>query len=334
MRFTSTGVEKYTLRYLYDESNSPVGFGIQYPSETAWTNYYFAKNLQGDVIALYLWNGTSTGTLVATYKYDPWGKPIGIFDASGATISQTAANVAAYNPFRYRGYHYDADTEFYYLQSRYYDPGICRFINADTFASTGQGFLGCNMFAYCGNNPISRSDSTGHTWWDYVKEKVCEAWNIVADATSKAANATAEWVSNAWDDATTWVSNATTDAWNWISQAATDAWNWTSRAATDAWNWTSQAATDAWNWTKGAAIAVKNFAVDRFSTPEKAANTLSAIGFAIDAEAAYLGLAAAGFAVPTFGMSVATAGSAAAILVVVSLPFHGAAMVLGFLDEE
>ena len=79
---------------------------------------------------------------------------------------------------------------------------------------------------------------------------------------------------------------------------------------------------------------MKNFAVDRFSTPEKAANTLSAIGFAIDAEAAYLGLAAAGFAVPTFGMSVATAGSAAAILVVVSLPFHGAAMVLGFLDEE
>ena len=61
-RFTSTGAEKYTLRYLYDESNSPVGFGIQYPGGTTWTNYYFAKNLQGDVIALYLWNGTSTGT--------------------------------------------------------------------------------------------------------------------------------------------------------------------------------------------------------------------------------------------------------------------------------
>ena len=97
-RFTSTGTEKYTLRYLFDENNSPVGFGIQYPSETTWTNYYFAKNLQGDVIALYLWNGTSTGTLVATYKYDLWGKPIGIYNASGATISQTAANVAAYNP--------------------------------------------------------------------------------------------------------------------------------------------------------------------------------------------------------------------------------------------
>ena len=160
-RFTSTGAEKYTLPYLYDESNSPVGFDIQYPGGTTWTNYYFAKNLQGDVIALYLWNGTSTGTLVATYKYDPWGKPIGIFDASGATISQTAANVAAYNPFRYRGYRYDADTGFYYLQSRYYDPAICRFINADAFASTGQGFLGHNMFVYCSNNSVNMIDPTG-----------------------------------------------------------------------------------------------------------------------------------------------------------------------------
>ena len=160
-RFTSTGAEKYTLRYLYDESNSPVGFGIQYPSETTWTNYYFAKNLQGDVIALYLWNGTSTGTLVATYKYDPWGKPIGIYNASGATISQTAANVAAYNPFRYRGYRYDADTGFYYLQSRYYDTAICRFINADRYTDTGEKLVGYNMFVYCNNNSIVYTDFSG-----------------------------------------------------------------------------------------------------------------------------------------------------------------------------
>ena len=165
-RFTSTGAEKYTLRYLFDENNSPVGFGIQYPGGTTWTNYYFAKNLQGDVIALYLWNGTSTGTLVATYKYDLWGKPIGIYNASGATISQTAANVAAYNPFRYRGYRYDADTGFYYLQSRYYDPAICRFINADSIANLGANsdFNSCNLFAYCGNNPINRADSEGSFW--------------------------------------------------------------------------------------------------------------------------------------------------------------------------
>ena len=160
-RFTSTGAEKYTLRYLFDENNSPVGFGIQYSGGTTWTNYYFAKNLQGDVIALYLWNGTSTGTLVATYKYDLWGKPIGIYNASGATISQTAANVAAYNPFRYRGYRYDADTGFYYLQSRYYDPAICRFINADRYTDTGEKLVGYNMFVYCNNNSIVYTDFSG-----------------------------------------------------------------------------------------------------------------------------------------------------------------------------
>ncbi len=99
--------------------------------------------------------------MVATYKYDPWGKPLGIYNASGSSISQTASNVAAYNPFRYRGYRYDADTGFYYLQSRYYDPAICRFINAGEYSDTDDGLLGFNMFAYCLNNPMNRSDPNG-----------------------------------------------------------------------------------------------------------------------------------------------------------------------------
>ena len=108
-RFTASGAERYTLRYLFDESNSSVGFGIQYPSDasTCWENYYFAKNLQGDIIALYRSDyNSSTGsyyaTQVATYEYDPFGAPVAIRSASGSTISQTAAHVAAYNPFRYR----------------------------------------------------------------------------------------------------------------------------------------------------------------------------------------------------------------------------------------
>ena len=50
----------------------------------------------------------------------------------------------------------------YYLKSRYYDPEVCRFINADAFVSTGQGIIGYNMFAYCGNNPVASSDPSGH----------------------------------------------------------------------------------------------------------------------------------------------------------------------------
>ena len=98
---------------------------------------------------------------MAKYAYDPFGQVLSVTNASGTAISPTAANVANYNPFRYRGYYYDTESGFYYLQSRYYDPKICRFINADSCITTGQGFLGFNMFAYCLNNPIKYTDNGG-----------------------------------------------------------------------------------------------------------------------------------------------------------------------------
>ena len=73
------------------------------------------------------------------------------------------------NPLRYRGYVYDIETGYYYLQSRYYDPEIGRFINADAFVSTGQGLLSNNMFAYCGNDPVNKYDPSGHMM---VQQKV------------------------------------------------------------------------------------------------------------------------------------------------------------------
>ncbi len=65
------------------------------------------------------------------------------------------------SPFRYRGYYFDAESGMYYLGSRYYDPEIGRFISPDVFISTGQGFVGYNMFAYCNNNPVNSVDSSG-----------------------------------------------------------------------------------------------------------------------------------------------------------------------------
>ncbi len=62
---------------------------------------------------------------------------------------------------RYRGYVFDQETGLYYLQSRYYNPEVGRFINADAYTSTGQGMLGNNMFAYCNNNPVNRQDPSG-----------------------------------------------------------------------------------------------------------------------------------------------------------------------------
>ena len=67
------------------------------------------------------------------------------------------------NPLKYRGYYYDSDLGLYYLQSRYYDANTCRFINADGYVSTGQGFTGYNMFAYCNNNPVMYRDDSGNS---------------------------------------------------------------------------------------------------------------------------------------------------------------------------
>ena len=101
---------------------------------------------------MYLVDGT--GATVAAYEYDPYGN---ILSATG--------EMAEINPLRYRGYYYDAELEMYYLQSRYYDPAIGRFINADSFISTDGGVLDSNMFAYCGNNPVMGYDPTGHFNW-------------------------------------------------------------------------------------------------------------------------------------------------------------------------
>ena len=110
------------------------------------TVYYYITNLQGDVISL----ETTDGMQGAHYYYDAWGK-----------ILACDGTLAELNPLRYRSYVYDQETGFYYLQSRYYDPAIGRFLNADVYISTGQGMIGNNMFTYCNNNPVEKKDSEG-----------------------------------------------------------------------------------------------------------------------------------------------------------------------------
>ena len=131
----------YELYFTYDGTGTPVTV-IQ-----NGTTYYYVTNLQGDVIAIL----DGTGTKVVEYAYDAWGNTI-------LTVDNSRTNLAAVNPLRYRGYIYDGPTGCFYLQSRYYNPKIGRFISADNYPSTGQGLTGNNMFAYCGNNPVSRDD--------------------------------------------------------------------------------------------------------------------------------------------------------------------------------
>ena len=142
--------------FSYDANGRPLSIAYRSQAEATPIYYYYALNSRGDVIGLY----NSSGNIAALYDYDAYGKLLSVKTATGISIT-AETDVAIVNPLRYRGYVYDTETGFYYLQSRYYDPTTCRFINADSLVATGQGILGYNMFAYCNNNPVTFSDPNG-----------------------------------------------------------------------------------------------------------------------------------------------------------------------------
>ena len=134
-----------TLYFQYDTSGVPLGF--------IWngTQYFYITNQMGDVISI----TDVQGNELAQYSYDEWGN----------TLSTSDNDIANINPLRYRGYYYDNETSYYYLQSRYYDPCICRFINADDteIAKTWKNDkFSNNLYLYCNNDPINYSDYTGY----------------------------------------------------------------------------------------------------------------------------------------------------------------------------
>lgn len=135
--------------YLYDNENKLIGF--RYNCES----YYYIKNLQGDIVKI----ADGECNVVAEYTYEAWGNHEIVIDVDG---------IGSLNPFRYRGYYYDVETNLYYLNSRYYDPETGRFINADEpmeVRSKIKVLNGCNIFAYCNNNPISYIDAFGNCYF-------------------------------------------------------------------------------------------------------------------------------------------------------------------------
>ena len=114
------------------------------------TPYLYVYNATGDVIGIV----DDTLTMVVEYTYSPWGEIL-------STTGDEANTIGVINPFRYRGYYYDEETELYYLNARYYDPETGRFISADTVLDQGS-IIGINLFAYCYNNPVNMADSNGY----------------------------------------------------------------------------------------------------------------------------------------------------------------------------
>ena len=163
---------EYYIVYLYDESGAPIG--MQYrTSNYAWAefdNFYFEKNLFGDVVAIY----NETGTKIGSYKYDAWGACTVSVESTASTLEKKV--VRTLNPFRYRGYYFDTETGFYYLQSRYYNPQWGRFLNADGYINANGDLIGFNMYAYCNNNPVMYVDPTGETVDDALKIWMSTMW--------------------------------------------------------------------------------------------------------------------------------------------------------------
>ncbi len=155
------------MYFQYDNSGTPLGFVYNE------TQYFYVTNQMGDVLGI----TEANGNLIAQYLYDDWGKLVSI-DTADAETSTAYREIAEANPLRYRGYYFDSETGYYYLQSRYYAPEICRFINADVpvIAKVSKEIQnGVNLFSYCCNSPINDSDPDG-------KISIKSAFNTILNA--------------------------------------------------------------------------------------------------------------------------------------------------------
>lgn len=160
-----------TIYYLYHGSSL---VGLEYKG----SEYYYEYNLQGDVAGIV----NSSGQNVVRYTYSAWGKPE---SCTGNTELGEA------NPIRYRGYYYDAETGFYYLLSRYYDPDVGRFLNTDGYLSgVGGDVRGYNLYSDCFNNPVNMSDPSG-SWpsWSQIFTGIAIAAVAVAAVAAVVATA-------------------------------------------------------------------------------------------------------------------------------------------------
>ena len=131
------------LHFFYDAQNRPavvVYNGVPYA---------YVKSLQGDIVAILDENGNT----VVSYGYDAWGAPLWCTGELAETLGKV-------QPFRYRGYVYDEETELYYLRSRYYAALRSRMLNHDSRLFKNETFE-FNGYVYCMNNPIAYHDPNG-----------------------------------------------------------------------------------------------------------------------------------------------------------------------------
>ncbi len=167
----------HIVTFMYDENGDTFGFNYN------GNDYYYARNAQNDVV--FITDSDNIG--VVLYQYDAWGNITACADVSDGGM------VSIVNPYTYRGYFYEIETNSYFLKSRYYNPELCRFISADSVDVLDEeqdNVLENNLFAYCLNNPVNMVDDDGNSAvaiatsyglyaWAFVG---ANAWNIIGQA--------------------------------------------------------------------------------------------------------------------------------------------------------
>lgn len=140
------------IYYNYDGNGDLIGFNI------SGEQYYYIRNVQNDIIGILDDNFNQ----IVKYNYDSWGNIISILDDNGNDVTNNIEHIGNINPYRFKGYRYDNETKMYYLNSRYYNPEIGRFISFDNYGGTVGDLLSHNGYIYCKNNPINMTDESGN----------------------------------------------------------------------------------------------------------------------------------------------------------------------------
>ena len=157
------------ITYMYDSSGA-VGFMLPYAvydlgkRHISERPFYYVKDLTGNIRRIV----DSNGKCVIKYDYDAWGRVINTeYSDTLYTIWENAYfnaySIGQLNSLIYKDYYYDKDLELYYLQTRYYDPTVCRFISPDDADYLDyESINGLNLYAYCLNSPVMGYDPDGH----------------------------------------------------------------------------------------------------------------------------------------------------------------------------
>ncbi len=144
----------WKITYLYDDESRPYA-GVYRSNGASPVVFGIVTTDRGDVVAL----TDAHGDPFASYRYDPWGRPLGapITQGTGSVSSALAAEIAWRQVLRYVGYVYDAETGFYYCSARTYDPNTMQFLQKDPAKADGED----SAYQYCEDDPISGTDPTG-----------------------------------------------------------------------------------------------------------------------------------------------------------------------------